>query len=87
MYHQPLLLSVSFQAPLTRVSNILSKNENLKMLLDNEWIYLLVIDPKQNNDIFRYRKSLQWESVSMNATSTGILKNKKTKLTSSELAV
>ncbi|MGB3152491.1 MAG: putative inorganic carbon transporter subunit DabA, partial [Maribacter sp.] len=87
MYHQPLRLSVSIQAPLTRVSNILSKNENLKMLLDNEWIYLLVIDPKQNNDIFRYRKSLQWESVSMNATSTGILKNKKTKLTSSELAV
>jgi len=64
MYHQPLRLSVTIQAPITRVSDILSRNTNLKSLLDNEWIYLMVMDPKQNNEIFKYKKSLQWVSTS-----------------------
>ena len=61
MYHQPLRLSVIIQAPITRVSEILARNENLKTLLDNEWIYLMIMDPNQKNEIFRYRKSIRWE--------------------------
>ncbi len=64
LYHQPLRLSVVIQAPIARVSDILARNSNLKTLLDNEWIYLMVMDPNQNDGIFKYEKSLQWESVS-----------------------
>ncbi|MFD2562344.1 DUF2309 domain-containing protein [Aquimarina rubra] len=64
LYHKPLRLSVMIQAPINRVSDILLRNENLKTLLDNEWIYLMVMDPKQNNGIFRYKKSIQWELMS-----------------------
>ncbi|MGB5321065.1 DUF2309 domain-containing protein [Lutimonas sp.] len=64
MYHQPLRLSVMIQAPITRVSEILLCNSNLKTLLDNEWIYLMVMDPEQKNEVFRYEKSVQWTSVS-----------------------
>ena len=61
MHHQPLRLSVVIQAPIQRVSTILENNEHLKSLLDNEWIYLMIIDPKQQNNIFTYCKDLQWE--------------------------
>jgi hypothetical protein len=60
MYHQPLRLSVIIQAPITRVSEILVRNENLKTLCDNEWMYLMVMDPTQKNQIVRYTKSIQW---------------------------
>ncbi len=60
LYHQPLRLSVYIHSPKERIENILEKNKNLKSLLDNEWIYLLVIDPKENNSIFRYEKPLNW---------------------------
>ena len=62
MYHQPLRLSVIIQAPISRVSEILINNNHLKNLLDNEWIYLIVIDPQQENEIFKYEKSLNWFS-------------------------
>ena len=64
MYHQPLRLSVVIQAPVARVSEIIARNEGTKTLVDNEWIHLLVADPTQNNQIFKYKKSIQWESIS-----------------------
>jgi len=60
MYHKPIRLSVLIQAPITRVTDILLRNENLKTLLDNEWIYLMVMDPLQENDIKLYEKNMQW---------------------------
>lgn len=45
MFHQPLRLSVIIEAPLERVSDILDRNPNLKSLITNEWIYLMVMDP------------------------------------------
>ncbi len=59
-YHKPLRLSVLIQAPIGRVTDILSRNENLKSLLDNEWIYLMVMDPLQQNEIHRYQKNMEW---------------------------
>jgi uncharacterized protein YbcC (UPF0753/DUF2309 family) len=52
------------QAPIQRVSEILVQHSNLKSLLDNEWIYLMVMDPEQDNTIFKYKKSLQWTATS-----------------------
>tara|TARA_B100000809_G_scaffold32497_1_gene28366 strand:+ start:35163 stop:37517 length:2355 start_codon:yes stop_codon:yes gene_type:complete len=74
MYHQPLRLSVLINAPLLVVTDILSRNENLKTLLDNEWIYLMVMDPKDNNKIKTYLKGMQWE-LSSEATSESKTEN------------
>jgi len=60
MYHRPLRLSVLIQAPLDRINNILLNNENLKTLLDNEWIYLMAMDPLDNNEIKQYHKNMEW---------------------------
>lgn len=62
MHHQPLRLSVLISAPVERVTTILERNNNLKDLLNNEWIYLMVMDPTQNNQILKYEKSMQWVS-------------------------
>lgn len=63
MYHQPLRLSVLIQAPIARLTDILARNENLKNLLDNEWIHLMAIDPLNENKIRRYEGNLNWEEV------------------------
>jgi uncharacterized protein YbcC (UPF0753/DUF2309 family) len=63
MYHQPLRLSVLIQAPETRVREILQRNEHLRTLLDNEWIYLLVMDPTDGNRVRRYQKGMTWVTV------------------------
>jgi uncharacterized protein YbcC (UPF0753/DUF2309 family) len=63
VYHQPLRLSVLIQAPKEVIQEILLKNENLKTLLDNEWIYLMVMDPMANNNIERYQKGMKWVST------------------------
>ena len=76
IYHQPLRLSVFIQAPITRVTDILQRNEQLKILLDNEWIYLLVLDPTQNNEIKKYEKNYVWLSVPVISNSS-LSKNKK----------
>lgn len=60
MYHRPLRLSVLIQAPLDRINNILLSNENLKTLLDNEWIYLMAMDPLDKNKIKQYHKNMEW---------------------------
>ena len=85
MYHQPLRLSVMIQAPLSRVSEILVWNSNLKTLLDNEWIYLMVMDPIQHNEVFRYEKSIQWTSVSNKKESETIQKKDKKESVLTEL--
>lgn len=64
MYHSPLRLSVFIQAPTTRVEEILWKNGNLKSLLDNEWIHLLVMDPTEQNQVNLYQKSMEWVPLS-----------------------
>jgi uncharacterized protein YbcC (UPF0753/DUF2309 family) len=63
MYHQPLRLSVLIQAPEQRITEILLRNEHLKTLLDNEWIYLMVMDPKEGNQVRRYQKGMKWVAV------------------------
>ncbi|TXD84447.1 DUF2309 domain-containing protein [Subsaximicrobium wynnwilliamsii] len=87
MYHQPLRLSVMIQAPISRVSKILARNSSLKTLLDNEWIYLMVMDPKQNNEIYRYKKSIQWISTSENKVETNLVKIDISELATTEITM
>lgn len=72
MYHQPLRLSVIIQAPIEQIENILNKNENLKSLLNNEWIYLMVMDPQDNNRIKKYSKGMNWKAVISSKANTKI---------------
>lgn len=66
MYHQPLRLTVLIHAPLTRVKRILSGNkQSLTRLFENEWIYLVVMDPDKENAVFHYRKGGRWQTESM----------------------
>ncbi|MEC8831689.1 MAG: DUF2309 domain-containing protein, partial [Bacteroidota bacterium] len=69
--HTPLRLSVVVQAPKERVDSILSRNKNLKLLLENEWIHLVIMDPNEEAEIF-------WkENQILDTTKTDpILKNK-----------
>lgn len=64
MHHEPLRLSVIIQAPIARVSEIIIKNKGIRTLLDNEWIYLMVMDPTSKNEIFKYEKSINWKPTS-----------------------
>lgn len=59
-YHQPLRLSVVIQAPRRRVSDILGRNQNLKNLVANQWIHVLVLDPEQGNRSYRCATDLSW---------------------------
>nr|MBC7614198.1 DUF2309 domain-containing protein [Pseudopedobacter sp.] len=62
MYHQPLRLSVVIQAPYNWIIDIIERNESIKTLLDNEWLYLMVMDPTDSNQIKYYRKNLQMKA-------------------------
>jgi len=60
IHHQPLRLSVIIQAPIERIEQILLKNAQLKQLIINEWIYLLVINPQDDNQIHLYQSDESW---------------------------
>lgn len=72
-YHEPLRLSVVIQSPLSRVSDIIVRNEKIKELLDNQWIYLMVMDPKDNNNIYHYKKNLNWSNRNTNEEMNSVL--------------
>ena len=72
MYHQPLRLSVVIETPTDRVEKILEEQPHLKNLLDNEWIYLLVINPEENREIKRYAPGLNWENLDNNSTTDDV---------------
>ena len=71
-YHQPLRLSVVIQAPRQRVADILGRNENLKNLVSNQWIHVLVLDPQQGNRSYRCGTHLNWETVEAEPAPAGI---------------
>ena len=60
LYHNPIRLSVLIQAPVSRVTQILTHNPALRELLDNSWIYLMVMDPEHNDQVFKYQKDLNF---------------------------
>jgi uncharacterized protein YbcC (UPF0753/DUF2309 family) len=63
IFHLPLRLSVIIQAPLKRVEEILVRNNNLKSLIENEWIYLMVMDPLSSNRIYCYQNNDKWTLI------------------------
>lgn len=64
MYHQPLRLTTIIHAPVDRVESIVRQNKHLQTLLDNEWMYLKVIDPKDSNLFKTYTYNFIWKDES-----------------------
>lgn len=48
-YHTPVRITNYIYAPLDRVKAILEKHENLKTLVNNSWIKIVVIDPSNGS--------------------------------------
>jgi hypothetical protein len=71
MFHQPLRLSVVIEAPLERVSEILDRNPDMKCLITNEWIYLMVMDPLKDTEpkLFMPQSNLTEVESNMSAIS------------------
>lgn len=63
IFHKPLRLSVIIQAPLSRVKEILLRNDHLQSLIDKEWIYLMVMDPTLENEIKLYKNDFTWNII------------------------
>lgn len=61
-YHQPLRLSVVIHAPSEWVKDIINRNEHIKTLIDNEWLYLMVMDPQKSNEVKSYDKNWALEN-------------------------
>jgi uncharacterized protein YbcC (UPF0753/DUF2309 family) len=52
LQHFPLRLSVFIHAPKIRVESIIAKNpDTIAKLVENEWIYLSVVDPTLGNEV------------------------------------
>ena len=62
-YHQPLRLSTVIHAPVTRVTDIISRHDTLADLLDNGWLSLTVVDPTHGHTAFHYEGELDWQPV------------------------
>jgi len=60
--HLPQRLNVMIAAPLSAINNILVKHENIKQLVENEWIFLFAID-EQGKVKYKYDNNLEWEIV------------------------
>ena len=59
-YHQPLRLSTVIHAPVERVTGVLSEHDEVTALLDNGWLSLTVVDPRQDHQAFHYAGGLRW---------------------------
>lgn len=56
LQHFPLRLSVFIHAPLSRVKSIITDHpDTLANLIENEWIYLSVIDPTKGNKVINMK--------------------------------
>ena len=62
-YHQPLRLSTVVYAPVDRVTEILSTHGTLRELLDNRWLSLTVVDPRQDGQALHYAGDLEWSPL------------------------
>jgi uncharacterized protein YbcC (UPF0753/DUF2309 family) len=60
LYHQPLRLSAVINAPVERVTEFLAEHDELTGLLDNGWLSLTVVDPRQDHRAFSYDGDLSW---------------------------
>jgi hypothetical protein len=59
-FHQPIRLTTVVEAPVSRVTEILARHDHLVTLLDNNWLYLTVVDPSEDRARYTYTNGLSW---------------------------
>ena len=61
-YHQPQRLLTVVYAPKEMVSQVIEKHSILKTLFFNQWVHLIVIDPR-NQGVYQLNQSGEWSLV------------------------
>lgn len=59
--HQPLRLSVYIQAPRAAIRDILTKHDNVRQLVENQWLFIFRLS---DNDRIDYYNAGQWQEIS-----------------------
>ncbi len=59
--HEPIRLNVLIEAPLTAITAVIARHEQVRQLLDNGWIFLFAID-EHGRVAHRYIGDLRWEA-------------------------
>lgn len=61
-YHEPMRLFVIIEAPLERISMIISRHGILKRLIGNQWINLVALDPV-TMEFFYHHSQENWQHI------------------------
>lgn len=72
-FHEPMRLMVLIRAPLAKIDEVLEKHENVRNLIDNRWIRLVALDPRddsfyQADRAFEWRRLMEKEKVFLNSS-------------------
>jgi uncharacterized protein len=67
-YHEPMRLVTLVEAPRERIDKIIRNQRHLKRLYDNQWLYLIAIEPEEQL-AYRYVPKEGWQAVKSNCSS------------------
>ncbi|HEX6174424.1 MAG TPA: DUF2309 domain-containing protein [Candidatus Binatia bacterium] len=67
-YHEPMRLVTLVEAPRERIDKIILNQRHLKRLYDNQWVYLIAIEPEEQL-VYRYVPREGWQPVKPNCSS------------------
>jgi hypothetical protein len=67
-YHEPMRLVTLVEAPRERIDQIIRNQRHLKRLYDNQWLYLIAIEPEERL-AYRYIPKEGWQPVKPNCSS------------------
>ena len=59
-YHEPMRLVTVVEAPRQRIEKIIRNQRHLQQLYDNEWLFLIAIEPEERL-CYRYVPKIGWE--------------------------
>jgi uncharacterized protein len=58
--HEPLRLNVMIEAPIDAITDVITRHESVRQLVDNNWIYLFSLD-EQGKVTHQYSGDLRWQ--------------------------
>ncbi|MDR4461706.1 MAG: DUF2309 domain-containing protein [Nitrospirales bacterium] len=61
-YHEPMRLFAIIEAPLERISLIISRHDLLQKLIGNQWVNLVALDPV-TMEFFLYQSAEEWRII------------------------
>jgi uncharacterized protein YbcC (UPF0753/DUF2309 family) len=67
-YHEPMRLFTLIEAPREKIDKIIQNQRLLQRLYDNEWVFLVAIEPEEHA-YYRYAPKYGWKPVKMDCSS------------------